>query len=285
VKTRRYIFAYSLVELMISMGILALSGAGTYLVLRQGMILFAKNTAINFPHQQIRSGLLKLQQDLHTAVSIPQLVDVSGTAVGGTGPAAGVSFRKYAGGPFSVSVPAVSAGPVISSSSTQISIVTGKRGVAKDFHPVAGQRLHIQALPTRLVEADITAVGAPSPTGSDTEYNLTLASPIGTDLQMRNPADSSALNVSCFITAPVSYIVKNGRLVYTHDGITSTVASSVATAVPFGIPVINGSPNNSYVSVTKFWVRDSASSNLKFYAGSLYLNLQTPHWSQMATDY
>jgi len=278
--------AFTFLEIMISISIFAFAGGGIYLVLRTGMLLFAKNSAINFSHQQVRVAMVQLQQDLHASVSIPQLVDATGAVVTGTGPAAGVSFRKYAGGPFSVLVPA---GATISGSLNQISIVTGTQGTATDYRPQVGQRLHVQVLPTQLVELDITAVGAPSSSSAGTVYTLTLNGPLGTDIQVRNPADNSSLNVACFITSPVSYIVKNGQLVkryLTSSGTASlVVAAAVTTNLPFFIPTVNGLTNTAYIATSNFAVKDNASGNLQFHSSTFSLSLQTPHWSQMTANY
>lgn len=277
---------FTFMETMVSISVLAIAGGGIYLVLRTGLLLFAKNAAVNFTHQQVRVALVQLQQDLHASVSIPQLVDANNTVVTGTGPAAGVAFRKYAAGPFALDVPS---NPVISGSVTQISIVTGTKGTTADYCPRVGQRLHIQVLPTSMVELDVTAVATPSSTSAGTVYKLTLAGPPGTDIQVRNPADNAALSVACFLTSPVRYIVKNGQLVNFYLGSSGTVsrvvASSVTTTVPFFIPAVNGSTNTAFIATGNFAVKDNVSGNLQFHSGTFSLSLQTPHWSQVTANY
>ena len=278
---------YTLVEIIISVSIFAFAGSGIYLTLRTGLLLYAKNSAINLSHQNVRVAMVELQQDLHGSVSIPQLVSSSGVVITGTGPAAGVSFRKFAGGPFSIVVPT---GATISGGLSQISIVTGSQGTTKDFHPQSGQRLHLQVLPTQMVELDVTGVSAPG-TGSSgsTVYTLTLAAPLGTDIQMRNPGDNSGLNVGCFLTSAVSYRVENGQLIKRTLAVSGTVstvvAASVTTSAPFIIPSVNGSINTAYIGTCNFGVKDNVSGNLNFHLGTFSLSLQTPHWAQMTANY
>lgn len=92
----------TLIEMMITMTVVAITGSIVFYILNTGMILFAKNTAINMAHQQARIAVLQMEQDMHAAVSIPQLVDASKNPVAGNGPAAGISFQSYAKGPLQV---------------------------------------------------------------------------------------------------------------------------------------------------------------------------------------
>src|ERR1044071_5618992 len=71
--------AFTLPELMVTMGILGLVGLMVFLVLNSGMTLYAKNTAVNSAHQQARAGVDQMLANLHSSVSIPQLVDANAT--------------------------------------------------------------------------------------------------------------------------------------------------------------------------------------------------------------
>src|SRR5687767_5248343 len=107
-----------LIETMVSTTTTLLTGAIISTILNTGMILFAKNTAINMAHQQARVAVLQMEQDLHSTVSIPQLVDANKNPVTGNGPAAGISFQLYAKGPLKVASTA-------NAGQNQISIRTG----------------------------------------------------------------------------------------------------------------------------------------------------------------
>ncbi len=84
-----------------------------FLVLNTGMVLYAKNTAVNSAHQQARAGVDQMLTNLHNSVSIPQLTDANlvplTDVVDGSGqptPAAGISFQTFDAGPFPVVVQA-----------------------------------------------------------------------------------------------------------------------------------------------------------------------------------
>ena len=64
---------YSVVEMTIAMGVLGLLGAVFFSVLNSGLVLSAKNTAVNAAHQEARDGILRLTRDIHASISVPQL--------------------------------------------------------------------------------------------------------------------------------------------------------------------------------------------------------------------
>src|SRR4051812_1319073 len=97
--------AFTVAETMISMGVLALLGVVFFAVLNSGLVLAAKNAAVNSAHQETRDGILRLTRDIHASISVPQLRDTNlaalpSKAVGGVAPmAAGVSFQNVFSGP------------------------------------------------------------------------------------------------------------------------------------------------------------------------------------------
>ena len=83
---------FTLVELLFTMAVITVVGLVLYSLLNLITVLGAKNAALNTAHQQARTAMVRMQQDLHSAVSTPYLVDGNGNQVTGTGPAAGISF-------------------------------------------------------------------------------------------------------------------------------------------------------------------------------------------------
>ena len=55
----------TLVEMMVAVGVLALTGTIMFEALSAGMIMFAKNTAVNLSHQEGRKSINRLVRDLH----------------------------------------------------------------------------------------------------------------------------------------------------------------------------------------------------------------------------
>src|SRR5437763_2815050 len=105
---------FTAAEMVVSTAVMAILGIVFLNVLNSGMILYAKNTAVNSAHEEGREGVNRLTRDLHAAVSVPQLRNsthdanytvassftvVSSAPVNGAAPtAAGVSFQDVVAG-------------------------------------------------------------------------------------------------------------------------------------------------------------------------------------------
>ena len=96
---------FSVGEMGVAVGVLGLLGLVFFQVLQSGLILSAKNTAVNVAHEEARQGVLRLTRDIHASISVPQLRDngftvISSDPVSGVPPmAAGVSFQNVSSGP------------------------------------------------------------------------------------------------------------------------------------------------------------------------------------------
>ena len=101
-----------MIEIMVTLGVVGITSGIMWYVLYTGMILFAKNSAINMAHQEARLAMMHMEQQIHAAVSVPYLfttvaqppVGLTGTGV--DGPAAGICFQLWDAGPFEVSATA-----------------------------------------------------------------------------------------------------------------------------------------------------------------------------------
>lgn len=259
---------FTLVEMLITTAIVAVTGTIIFTILHTGMVLYAKNTAINVAHQEARVAVMQMEQDIHGAISVPQMTDTSRTPLTGalaSGPAAGISFQVYASGPFIVAADAAAG-------QSQIQIQTN--GVT----PVVGQRLII---PTHQIELDITAVS-----GGGSNSNLTLASvlPVSVLTSLGSPA--TAVKVVCFITDRVAYVVQNSQLVYYGRQNVSTVpkviAMDITTTTPFSVPATPlGAPYTRFVAAINLSTADASSSNRKYKAANMFLNALEPCRAQM----
>jgi type II secretory pathway pseudopilin PulG len=253
----------TLIELLISTSMIGLTGAIIYFVLNSGLVLFAKNSAINVAHQQARSAVIQMVHDIHSAVSIPQLVDANLNTVTGAGPAAGLSFQLMAGGPFKVNANAAA-------NQNQITVLTNS------FTPVAGQRLIIPAYP---IELDITAVSV-----SGSVSTLTLSGNLGTPVAVS--AGGNSYNVVCFITNRVYYVVSNGNLNY-YPSISSAPAilgQDITNPTPFSVPLTPaGTPNNQFVAAINLSTADPEYSNRSYRSANMFLNAQVPIMARLTT--
>lgn len=257
-----------LIEMMVSTAITLVTGSIIFYILNTGMILFAKNTAINMAHQQARVAVLTMEQDLHSAVSIPQLVDANKNPVAGNGPAAGISFQLYAKGPLKVAA-AANAGQ------NQVNVrVNG-------YTPQVGQRL---CIPSHQIESNIIAVGAGS-----TDRILTLANslPVDVKTQLYDPGTNLMINVNvvCFITDRLHYVVTNGELRYygpTQPVAGRMLANDITSATPFSIPVTPaGAQYNRFVAAINLSTADDSYSNRGFKAANMFLNAMVPYRARL----
>lgn len=258
----------ALIELMVSTTIVLMTGSIIFYILNTGMVLFAKNTAINLAHQQARVAVLTMEADLHSAVSIPQLVDANRNPVAGNGPAAGISFQLYAKGPLKVATSAAAG-------QNQINVrVNG-------YTPKVGQRL---CIPTHQIEFDITGVGA-----GTTDRILTLASnlPVNVATTLYDPGTNSNINVNvvCFITDRMHYVVTNGELRYygpSQPAGGRLLADDITSSTPFSIPLTAaGAQYNRFVAAINLSTADSGSSNRNFKAANMFLNAMVPYRARL----
>jgi len=268
--------ASTLIELMVSMAVVAITGTIIYYILYAGFTLFAKNTAINMAHQEARVAVLQMEQDLHSAVSIPELTDANKNVVTGNGPAAGISFQLFSAGPYQITSSSTTTSPGCkgyAANQNQISVhVNG-------YTPVVNQRLII---PTHQIELDITAVGAGS---TDRVLTLSANLPVEVDTTLNPASGPIAVNVPCFITDRVTYVVGGTQLLYYGRQNTTTakvMANDLTTGTPFSIPVTPlGAPFNRFVAAINLTTADTTSSNRHFRAANMFLNAMEPYRSRL----
>lgn len=299
---------FTVVDGMFSVGLLGLLGMVFFQVLNSGMILFAKNTAVNAAHQEARDGINRLTRDIHAAVSVPQLRDannniVSSTPVGGVAPmAAGVSFQNVASGPNYVWK---------DQNNPDLIMIKDNGAMA-----TPGMRLIV---PFWNVEEDITKV-----TASNTASHRNIF--IGADQttpQVSAPPVGGTYAIT-YYTDRVMYVVKNGEYVPDNKGpyilssgnyvnytsgtmqryrfengelhmykqrytgsaffwqLQAVVARYISSPKPFYVPLNSGgSPDTKYVGV-KLTARDPKSSNRGYLATASLLDTQIDYRSRIA---
>src|SRR4051794_23655922 len=93
---------FTLAEMSVVGGIISVVGLVLMQIFWSGSILFLKNSAINVAHQEARSAVMRIESDLHSCVSVPQLVDNNRNPVSGFGPSSGIAFHAFAGGPYRI---------------------------------------------------------------------------------------------------------------------------------------------------------------------------------------
>lgn len=260
----------TLLELSIAMSLIGSVGLAIYSMLNIGIILGAKNTAVNTAHQQARVAMLELVQDLHSCVSLPALCDINSVPLVNpppNTPAPGISFQLWAGGPYQVVADAAIGASVI-----QVQLTSS------DPIPQVGERLIIE---THQIEQDITAV---TTLGSN-KYNLTLASPITVAIQ--GTGSPTFYNIPCFITDRCSYVVNNGALEWhgpTAKKAFAVLGNDITSSAPFSIPSTPaGALYYRFVAAIDLSTADTNYSNRGFKSANILLNGQVPMRARLTT--
>ncbi len=268
--TLRPVRGTTLLELSIAISLIGVLGLSIYSILNVGMILGAKNTAVNTAHQQARIAMLQMIQDLHSAVSLPALTDANSVPINNPTPntaAAGISFQLWAAGPFQICADA-----------TADSNVVRVQLAPNDTVPKEGERLIVES---HQIEQDITAV---SNLGGR-KYDLTLTSPIGVAIQ--GTGAPTSYNIPCFIADRVSYVVNNGALEWhgpTKKKAFALLGNDIISPTPFSIPSTpGGALYYRFVAAIDLSTADSKSSNRGFKSANILLNGQVPMRARLTT--
>ncbi len=245
-------------------------GLSIFSMLNVGMILGAKNTAVNTAHQHARIAMLQLVQDLHSAISLPVLTDADSVPIHNpppNTPAPGISFQLWAGGPYKIAADATATSSVV-----QIQLLAG------DVLPQVGERLIVKS---HEIEQDITAV---DDVGGG-KYNITLTAPIGVAIEgTGSPTD---YNIPCFITDRCSYVVKDGTLEWhgpTEKKAFAILGHDITSPTPFSIPSTpGGALYYRFVAAIDLSTADSQTTNRGFKSANILLNGQVPMRARLTT--
>jgi hypothetical protein len=271
----------SLIEVAVALGLIGVFGLAVYSMLNVGMILGAKNTAVNSSHQQARTAMLQMVQDLHSAVSLPALTDENGAFLENPAPntkAAGISFQSWFDGPYKIA-----ANSNIASYTVDLEVPAGKK-VPVIAPVVAGQPT---PPPQRLIvashqiEEDITAV---TDLGGG-KYRLALAHPLTVAIE---GTESPSVNINCFITDRCSYIVKDGGLQWngpTNRKAFALLGNDIISPTPFTTP---GTPAGAlyyrFVAAIDLSTSDSHYNKRGYKSANILLNGQVPIRTRLTTN-
>jgi hypothetical protein len=264
----------TLVETIFTTVLIGVVGLVIYSLLNIGTILAAKNVAVNTAHQQARTAMLQMVQDLHGSVSLPQLVDINGnpsptpdpnaspTTTPAPTAAPGIAFQLFASGPHQVT----------SSVTTLQNTVTIATVRILNPQPSPGQRLII---PGHAIEDDITAVTK----NNSRSYTFTLAHNVSAAI------DASTGNIPCFITDRCSYIIQNQELHWTGPTTKKTfsvMGQNITSPNPYSVPpTASGALYYRFVSAIDLSTSDLKFSNRGFKSANILLNGQVPIRTRM----
>jgi type II secretory pathway component PulJ len=305
--------AFTVAEMGVAVGVAALLGLAFFQVLQSGLILSAKNTAVNAAHEEARQGILRMTRDIHASISVPQLRDASFAVIsstpspsaspGATPPkAAGVSFQNVAYGPNYVFQDPGGSNGLIMIHDGAISPSPGMRliipawGVEDDIYKVSGASVasHSNVFTTGSVETKIKN----TPAFGGTYYAITYytnrvmylvknGSYVADSKGNFNLVGGQYVEVT---PGTGAYHYENGELHYylqAYNGTsfywqdTATVARYISSPQPFSVPLNRyGGPDYKYIKV-QLSARDPKSSNRGFIATASLLDTQIDYRSRL----
>lgn len=267
----------SVVELSITSGVVGVFGLVVYSLLNIGTVLGAKNTATNTAHQQARVAMLKMIEDLHSAVSLPKLEGVSGSQ------ASGISFQQWGARPVS-GVMTPNGGPHkirndanVGDDHIHIIVSTGQP------RPIVGQRVII---PTHQIEKTIVDTK-----GTDSDFELEFDDDDTLEVAIRGTG-STIGDVVCYITDRCSYNVvqvsagppAEYKLQWTTNQGTRDIVNSITNPRPFSIPTTPaGALYYRFVAAIDLSTSDSKYSKRGYKSANILLNGQVPFKARLTT--
>ena len=176
-KTRRHLHqrrAFTLVEMLVGAAMSSVVGLAIFAVIHAAMLLAARNLSVNLTNNSMRGALDRAAQILQQADTMPVLIDTAGAPA--TGPAAGVSFDGYLGGPYVVSAPPTG----LPANTTVLTVVRSTNPYASPPLPKPGDILRISNTdPTLRPRVAATFVNPPD--GAQHQaISVTLSAALGT---------------------------------------------------------------------------------------------------------
>jgi len=267
----------TLVETVVTTGLVGILGLIIYTLLNMGTVLGARNTATNTAHQQARVAMIEMIQDLHAAVSLPQLQGIVGTQ------ASGISFQQWGsvvqngvvtnnGGPHKIKLDAAAGQKIV-----RVDCVNGQP------KPIVGQRLIV---PTHQIESDIDAVS-----GGSNDLTITLHDNLPVAI---NGTGAGFGDVVCYITDRCSYDVvqvsagppAEYKLQWTKRSAPPArdIVNDITNPRPFSIPTTPaGALYYRFVAAVDLSTSDPKYSKRGYKSANILLNGQVPFKARLTT--
>jgi type II secretory pathway pseudopilin PulG len=265
---------FTLVELLIYLGLsVVISGVG-YSLLNGQTRLYAKNMSIVRSHTNLRSVLDRLVNNLQQANSLPVLISTTGAS--SAAPSSGLYYDRYRGDPYVVTNPG---GSGLTAATTSITITRSTAALASPPLPAAGDTLLIDASPSPVRALIATSTpGAIDTVNQRQPIVLTLSSALGTAVSWTSPQvqTSRLVHREAFIVVPVGdrselRFFKNFEPMPTltnaanYTVISNQISVQAGETTPFSIDLVN---SDSLVRASLF----ARSTDYSTYLGNKQLN-------------
>lgn len=245
--------AFTLHETMVAVGCATVAGIMLFAILNSSTILYAKVTSINLAHDEARLAVNRLVNDIHKAVSTPQLWDASATATNGLvnlgAPLTAAQAKAVKASCISFQLVPPNGGPYEVKNDPGNANMIQIQTMVNGFDPQPGMRLII---PMYDIENNITKVTSEGP-----HRNVWMENE-----EEKIPKSKDGTKIITYFTTRVFYAVENGTLntyqsgmngnktllpaivngklvIRNSDGTAATpttIARYVTSAQPFGAP-------------------------------------------------
>ena len=172
---------FTILELLVATMAAVIVTAGVYTLMQAGLIVSVKGLSTNATGTAARFSLDRVNQFTEIAYDAPKLVSHTGATVTGTGPAAGVRFYRYGGGPYVINLP--SAG--LSGTTRSISLTCAKNAHVPPPVPQPYDSFVINT--TILMSGSANQVNAYVAAGSATVISSTNGNKITYTIQLSEP--------------------------------------------------------------------------------------------------
>ncbi|HEY2614503.1 MAG TPA: hypothetical protein VGI42_02240 [Chthoniobacterales bacterium] len=201
---RNQVCAYTLAEVCVGLGLFSIVGGLAYTVLMSSTTLFAKNVSLNSSSTVLRSALDRIYSEINQSNGMPKLINADGSApLNPAGPAAGIIFDRYVGGPYVVTNPGALGLPATAQS---FEMKSSTNPLASPPIPVSNDVICLDNCTTRPVVNSCSA----SLSGSFQTLAVTLKAPLGKSISWSADTQQTAYAVhrKAFVVVPVA---ANGR--------------------------------------------------------------------------
>ncbi len=202
--------AHTLTELCIALLVVMIVGGIVYSILISSTTLLAKNVTLNSSNTILRGALDRIFSEINQSNGLPKLINADGTnAANPSGPAAGIIFDRYVGGPFIVGNP----GTGLPATTTSIQLFYSTDALASPPAPARNDAVRMDVITRPLV----STCSAPSPFSSPIPnpapnpgrmLTVTFQNPLGRAISWSSSVQQIAYVVHrrAFVVVPV-----NGR--------------------------------------------------------------------------
>jgi type II secretory pathway pseudopilin PulG len=184
--------AFTLIELAIATVLLTVVAAIAYSILAGSTTLLAKNISLNSSNTLLRRSLDRIYSEVSQANNMPKLINADGSAASGSGPAAGIVFDRYLGGPYIVT----GAGPKgLAASDKTVQLTFSTNDFASPPIPQTGDVIRIGDALVRALVSRAAAISTPPGHSSPdlATVNVTLQAKLGEDISWPSAAEEKAL--------------------------------------------------------------------------------------------